>query len=183
MKNSSSQISPPKEYWVGQDLDWDSASVPTVLWVELPFWIMVPNCSQEIEVNGCKLKVEIRDDYIELYVDLVSDSRLSCFYIGPPKINPKLREQIKELQRPVMQRKCKTVLRICSACNKDVLAKAQQTDRRSIAHFYLRSFCEAHLPIIITFCSIIDYSRMTTFLTRLVLGIYLFGILSQRKEL
>ena len=164
MKDSTSQTSLPREYWVGQDLDWEAASIPTILFVELPFWLMVPNCSQEIEVNGCKFKVDIRDDYIELRAGLICDSRFSCIYIGSPEVNPKLFKQTEKRQKknnvPVMPRKCKTVLRIYSACNKDVLAVAQQSHMRSSAHFYLRSFCEAHIPII---NHILQHYRLSTY--------------------
>ncbi len=164
MKDKTLKTSPPKEYWVGQDLDWESAPIPAVLWVELPFWLMVPNCSQEVGVNGCKFKVDIRDDFIELYANRICDSRLSCIYIGPPEMNPEKLKEIEERQKkmnvPVMPRKCKTVLRIHSVCNENVLAVAQRYDKPSSAGLYLRALCEAHFPVI---NNILQQYRLSTY--------------------
>ncbi len=149
---SHGKVPIPQEYWIGEELDWEAPSIPVDLYVELPFWIMVPDCLQDVEVHGHTFNVEIEDSYIEKYVGAVSDSRVNCVYIGPTKpkqTNPELENFVKEGQVPVMDRKCKTVLRIHSACNKDVLTAAKQEDRRSrSARFYLVSFCAAHIEII-----------------------------------
>jgi hypothetical protein len=147
---SSEEVSPPQEYWVGQELDWEAPSIPVDLRVELPFWIMVPDCVQDVDVNGHKFSVEIKDNYVELYARAVVDSRSTCVYFGPPrKLDPELKKAIKKSHAPVLSRKCKTVLRIYSACNKDVLKAAKPEDKRSrSAHLYLRSFCAAHIEVV-----------------------------------
>lgn len=149
---------------IGQELNWEAPSVPVDLYVELPFWIMVPDCLQDVKVHGHTFNVEIKDSYIEKYAGAVSDSRLNCVYIGPPEPDqpsPELENLIKEGHAPVMDRKCKTVLRIHSACNKDVLTAAQQEDKRSrSAHPYLESFCEAHLEVI---NHLVQHYRLSTY--------------------
>jgi hypothetical protein len=111
---------------------------------------MVSNCTQDVEVNGHKFKVDIRDDSIELYGNVVVDSRLTCVYIGPAKKpSPDLLRALKKGKATVMSRKCKTVLRIHSACNKDVLAASRETGRRKrAAYAYLTSFCEGHFDVV-----------------------------------
>jgi hypothetical protein len=147
---SSEKTLIPDSYWIGQELDWQAATVPVQLYVELPYWLMVPDCTQDVEVNGHKFKVDIREDCIELYGNVVVDSRFTCLYIGPPKRpSPDLLKAIKKGKATVMSRKCKTVLRIHSDCNKDVLAASREKNgRRNPAYGYLRSFCEAHFDVV-----------------------------------
>jgi hypothetical protein len=149
---SPEKVPIPQEYWIGEELDWEAPSIPIELFIELPFWIMVPDCIQDVEVHGHTFNVEIKDSYIEKYVGAVSDSRLNCVYIGPPKPaqpSPELENFVKEGQVPVIDRKCKTVLRIHSACNEAVLTVAKQEDKHSHpAHLYLRSFCAAHIEVV-----------------------------------
>ncbi len=35
----------PSSYWVGEELNWEADPVPVILFVELPFWLMVSDCS------------------------------------------------------------------------------------------------------------------------------------------
>lgn len=147
---SHGKVPIPQEYWIGQELDWEAPSIPVDLRVELPFWIMVPDCAQDVDVNGHKFRVEVKDCYVELYAGVVVDSRYTCVYFGPPrKLAPELRKAIKKSHAPALSRKCKTVLRIYSACNKDILEAAKPEDKRSrSAQLYLRSFCAAHIEVV-----------------------------------
>jgi hypothetical protein len=147
---SHGKVPIPEKYWIGQELNWEAPSIPVDLRVELPFWIMVPDCVQDVDVNGYKFNIGIKDSYVELYAGVVSDSRFTCVYFGPPrKLDPEVENAIKESGAPVLSRKCKTVLLIHSACNKDVLAAAKQEDKRPpAAELYLRSFCAAHIEVV-----------------------------------
>lgn len=42
-----------------------AATVPVELYVELPYWLMVTDCVQRVEVNGCEFLVDVRDSYVE----------------------------------------------------------------------------------------------------------------------
>lgn len=147
---SSEKTSIPDSYWIGEELDWQATTVPVELYVELPYWLMVPDCAQDVEVNGHKSLVDIREDFVELYAHVVVDSRSTCLYIGPPKRpSPALLNAIKKSKATVINRKCKTVLRIYSDCNKDALAAFRETGRRRrAAYAYLTSFCEAHFDVV-----------------------------------
>ncbi len=162
MSNNNAQSS--RKVPLPQELDWEAPSVPVDLYVELPFWVMVPDCLQDVKVCGHTFNVEIKDGYIEKYAGAVSDSRINCVYIGPPKPDqpsPELENFISESHVPVMERKCKTVLRIHSACNKDVLMAAKPDDKRSrSAYLYLESFCEAHLEVI---NHLVQHYRLSTY--------------------
>jgi hypothetical protein len=103
-----------------------------------------------MEVNGHKFSVDIREDFVELYAHIVVDSRSTCLYIGPPqRLRPDVLKAIKKSKATVISRKCKTVLRIHSDCNRDVLAASRETGRRRrAAYAYLTSFCEAHFDVV-----------------------------------
>ena len=139
-----------RSYWVGQELDWHATTVPVQLHVELPYWLMVPDCTQNVEVNGHTFLVDIRDDYVELYLNVIGDSKSTCFYTGPPqRLRPDVQNAIDKSKAPTMRRKCKTVLLIHSECSKDVVVASRQKDqRRRPALLYLQSFCEAHLEVV-----------------------------------
>ncbi len=153
----------PESYWLGQDLDWNAVLRDVTLYTELPFWLMVPNCSIRVEVQGHEFEVDISDCSFEVYADLVRDSRASCIYIGsnPDNLEPDIKKFIEEEEVPITVRKCKTVLRIHSACNTDVLDAEEEESRRSnAAHWYLRAFCEAHLPIV---NKLLQHYRLATY--------------------
>jgi hypothetical protein len=150
LEGSSVKLS-PESYWLGQELDWEAQWVPVVLWAELPFWLMVADCSMQVELRGHQFKVDIRSSFVELYAGEVVDSRRTSVYIGsnPQQLNPELRKELEEANVPILPRVCKTVLRIYSRCNSDVLAAIDEESRRSnTAHLYLMALCEAHFEVV-----------------------------------
>jgi hypothetical protein len=151
-KPESPKMNPtPSTYWIGQDLDWEAATIQVDLRVELPFWLMVPDCVLEVDINTYKFEIEIKEGYIELYAGAISDSRFNCVHFGPQqKLSPELEKGIKEAKVPVLRRKCKTVLIIRTDCNKDVLLASNDTNKRrsGSANLYLKSFCDAHIEVI-----------------------------------
>jgi hypothetical protein len=135
---------------VGQELDWNADTTPVQLRVELPYWLMIPDCTQDVEVNGHKFAVHICAHHEEVYANVVLDSRSSCINIGPPKpLSPVLQKAIDKSGATILPRKCKTVVTIHSDCNKDVIAASSEKGRRKkSAYMYLKSFCEAHFEVI-----------------------------------
>lgn len=166
MNNSSegSSVKPvPESYWLGQDLDWESEWSPVVLWAELPFWLMITDCSLQIEVRGHQFKVDIRSNFVELYAGEVADSRGTSVYIGsnPEQLNAELRKGLEEADIPILPRACKTVLRVYSRCNSDVLIAIDEEGRRSnTAHMYLKALCEAHFEVV---NQIVQLYRLSTY--------------------
>lgn len=139
----------PDSYYVGQELDWNAPWAPVSLWVELPYWLMVPNCGLTVSVNGCDIHAEIRDDYYEVHDGEFADSRHRRLYLGPATA-----ELDQLLQTPAgaaapVRRKCKTVMRVMTRCNADVLAAATEGgSRERVSGYYLTKLCSAHLPIL-----------------------------------
>jgi len=141
----------PESYWVGQDLNWEAPWSQVTIWVELPFWLMVSDCSLLIEIHEHEFKVDIRNYFIELFANRIVDSRDTSVYIGPEinKNNAELSKAIKKAKAVVLPRQCKTVLQINSRCNSDVLAATDEENRRSReAYMYLKALCEAHFEVV-----------------------------------
>ncbi|MDQ4076706.1 MAG: hypothetical protein M3220_10745 [Chloroflexota bacterium] len=141
----------PESYWLGQELDWDAPWEPVVLWVELPFWLMVSDCSLRVKVNGHEFQVDVQGSFVELYAGEVLDSRRTAVYVGPnpEHLNPELRQELERENISTLPRPCRSVLRIHSRCNGDVLAAVQEDNRRArTAHSYLMALCEAHFEVV-----------------------------------
>lgn len=141
----------PSSYSIDQDIDWNAPHVPVALFVELPYWLMVSDCTLQVAINQHVFEVDVRSDYFELYANEVLDSRRSRLHIGamPAHLSQEAIKVIEENRVPVLPRKCKTVLKIHSTCNEAVIAdEAGEARRANMAKLYLRSFCEGHLGVI-----------------------------------
>lgn len=154
----------PSSYAVGQEIDWAAPWVDVNLWAELPFWLMVGDTVVSVEVGGHNFEIAIHENYFELHVGVLSDSKQNVVYRGPFKRNDDLGEEIQAFIKtqptvPLMWRKSKTVLKIKSRCNEDVWNRAQgqnKLDTMPIAdraamngvRFYLAELCRAHIPVV-----------------------------------
>jgi hypothetical protein len=151
-------------YAVGQEINWEAPWIEVCLWVELPFWLMVGNTTVSVEVEGHNFEIAIHENYFELHVGVLSDSKQNVVYQGPLKEKDDLAEEVRNLidarpNVPFMWRKCKTVLKIKSRCNEDVWNTTQE---KHVAHknalsyraalnairFYLAELCRAHIPVV-----------------------------------
>lgn len=144
----------PMSYVFGQSIDWSADLTPVVLFVELPFWLMTPSYTFDVHEAGHTYKVDVTDAFGELFAGEATDSRRTSLYIGPmdyERIPGPLQEEIERREMPVLWRPCKTVVRVHSRANSDVLdALTDDTHfprAREVEH-YLRALCETHLPIL-----------------------------------
>jgi hypothetical protein len=140
----------PRSYRVGQRLDWDAPWTPVRLYVELPFWLMVPDCQVNVTVGGHRFPVEVKGQYFEVHVQQWMRARRSCVHIGPPiPATSPLQAKLDRLNAGVLPRKCRTVLRIQTRCNADVLnAYTEGGPRRNEARQYLIALCSGHIPVV-----------------------------------
>jgi len=139
-------------YFVGQELNWNAPWVKVRLWVELPFWLMMNNAVMTLEFNGHPFEIEVHDNYWELHVGNVTDSRFSVCYQGPLKKRNQLSKEIQQFLRkhrgiPVIWRKCKTLLKVVSRCNEDVWNAAGRKVSPAV-QLYRSELCRAHVPVI-----------------------------------
>lgn len=150
-----SKLEGAPSYYFGQDGDWDSPLVDVYLTVELPFFVFVPWGDVAIEHGGVSTVVRLCPPYYEEFGVKVTDSRQSRSYIGPRSSEPRRRSP--EVQRfidengvPLMERDCKTVLRISAKCHEYFLARTEYTLPRQKVEVgaYLASLAEGHLPLV-----------------------------------
>jgi hypothetical protein len=144
-----------RRFLVGGDLNWGAPWIDVTLWVELPFWLMVNNATYLIEVDGHGFQVALHDDYFELYGGEVSDSKRTVCYRGPVKRPDDMSRELQQLRKdnpgtPFVWRKCKTVLKIATRCNRDVWSAAATGGelRRATIDLYLAELCRAHIPVV-----------------------------------
>jgi hypothetical protein len=95
------------------------------------------------------------DDFSELFAGEVTDSRRTSLYIGPEeyeRVHPEIRAELERQQIAPVWRPCKSVVRIHSRANSDVLDAVADAEvgppRSREAQYYLQALCEAHLPIL-----------------------------------
>jgi hypothetical protein len=153
---SSNEVSPPSQFAIGEDLNWDAPWIDVNLWGgELPFWLMVDNTTVNVDVEGHEFSIALHDDYFELHGQGAFDSKQTVCYRGPLRKLDELSDDIQQLRRnspelPLIWRKCKTVLKIGTRCNEDVWAASmgEKDLRESTTKLYLGELCKAHIPIV-----------------------------------
>jgi len=85
------------------------------LFVELPFWLMTPSYTFDVEVEGCTYALDVIDYFAELFGGDVTDSRRTSLYIGPQeyeKVHREIRDELEQQQIAAVWRPCKSVVRI-----------------------------------------------------------------------
>lgn len=141
----------PETYEFGQELNWDAPSLPVALYVELPFWLFVPNTTVAVTCGARTFRVDVRDNFEEVHAGLVTSTRWRLVHLGPEgvRLPNELRETVEKAGVPLVKRPCKTVLRVESSCNADVLASIKEgRPGANAARYYLRDFCAAHVRVV-----------------------------------
>jgi hypothetical protein len=153
--NSSNVQQPPSSFAIGDDLEWSAPWIDVSLWVELPFWLMTDNATVPIEVKGHEFQIALHENYFELHVGQITDSRRSVVYRGPLKKLEELSEGIQELRNkrpdlPLMWRKCKTIVKIATRCNEQIWDASFERAklRPATIEFYKDALCRAHIPVL-----------------------------------
>lgn len=138
---------------IGKDLNWDAPSIPTLLTVELPYWLLVPDCTQIVICHDHKFEVRIKGGCYELFHNEFHESRATSMNIcsNPQIMTPEERRLVRKMKLKLSRRKCKTVLQIPASCNEDVLLATTEEGRRSIeAIQYLQTFCGTYIEVVNT---------------------------------
>lgn len=140
----------PRRAAVGDNLDWNADWEDVTLCLELPFWLMVPDCTVNVNARGHDFSVSVTEHYCQIHGMQLTDSLQTCSYQGPFPPPKRILETSIASGVATMLRKCKTVLRIASRCNADVCRASGEEDakRRRSADYYLVSLCSAHVPIV-----------------------------------
>ena len=141
----------PKESFPGKDLDWASERIPVQLTVEVPFWLMIPDCEVTLTHDGAVVSAAVKNDYTEVIAGpFYQDSRANVVYVGPPIENrsKELPRSVASTARPII-RFMKTVVQFKAEALKDVFQAWQElslTPREEVKKYLhaMRRRNEAH---------------------------------------
>jgi hypothetical protein len=134
-------------------LNWGSPFHEILLHAELPFWLLVADCSLRVTVMDCTLELSITGRAIEIqrghaYRDSHSNTAIVEKAEGKPS------DRAAAILRGMNQdrftlRTTRTLISIKTNVLGDALAAIQESGRRRVdAQIYFRSFVHAHLPFV-----------------------------------
>jgi len=157
MNEMNEKFGPPPESWTyGDGIDWSSPLLETIMDVELPFWLMMPEGEVTVNWSGIEFDITVNQLRMECFLDFFTDSRQTMIFQGP--LNPnlimhpdRLAKNSAEQGHPVVVRPCKTVLGLKAFAHTDAFRELTDTDRPGVARehgTYWASLCEAHIPIV-----------------------------------
>jgi hypothetical protein len=145
----------PEQVTFGDGIDWSSELAETMLYVELPFWLMLSPGPVDIEWAGTTFTIHVCPMWMEVFVHEVTDSRVTVAHQGPwhPTYEPtqELAVELARHQEPWMRRLCKTVLRLSTRAHSSAfreLGPAELPRVRAEQEAYWASLCEAHIPVV-----------------------------------
>ena len=156
--SASSSSSPPPvaipaAVWPGMTLNWASPSREILLHAELPFWLLVADCSLRVTVMDCTLELSITGRAIEIQRGIAyQDSHSNTAIIEKAEGKPSDRAAAilgDMKQSRFTLRTTRTLISIKTNVLGDALAAIQEGGRRRVdAQMYFRSFVHAHLPFV-----------------------------------
>ncbi len=143
----------PDRFVLGDGIDWSSQLGETTLYIELPFWLMMPPGPVEIEWTERPFVVHVCGPWMEVFVHEMLDSRASQIFQGPLDRDYQPPEDIAaalaERKAPWMRRRCKTMLRLDARAHKGAFPPVESDgDATGEQEAYWASLCDAHIPII-----------------------------------
>jgi hypothetical protein len=145
----------PRSFTFGDGIEWSSPLNETLLYVELPFWLMTPPGTVAVEWCGTTFPVDICSPWMEVFVVEVTDSRASCIHQGPWRDDYVAEEylptELSEEDLRLLARPTKTVLRLTTRGHAGAfreLAESEPPRARHEQKAYWASLCEAHIPVV-----------------------------------
>jgi hypothetical protein len=151
--SSSSPVAIPAAVWPGMTLNWGSPFREILLHAELPFWLLVADCSLRVAVRDCTLELSITGRAIEIQRGIAyQDSHSNTAIIEKAEGRPS--DRAAAILRGMNQsrftlRTTRTLISIKTNVLGDALAAIQEGGRRRVdAQIYFRSFVHAHLPFV-----------------------------------
>jgi hypothetical protein len=143
----------PEEVWPGMTLNWGSPFREILLHAELPFWLLVADCSLRVTIRDCTLELSITGRAIEIqrgkaYKDSHSNTAIIEKVEGKPSDRAAaILDGMK--QSGFTLRTTRTLISLKTNVLEDALAAIQEGGRRRVdAQIYFRSFVHAHLPFV-----------------------------------
>jgi hypothetical protein len=143
----------PAAVWPGMTLNWSSPLREIFLYAELPFWLLVADCSLRVTVGDCPLELSITGTAVEIqrgvtYQDSHSNTAVIEKTAGEPSARAAAILSGEKGSRFTF-RQTRTLISIKTNVLEDAVAAIQEGGRRHIdAQMYFRSFVHAHLPFV-----------------------------------
>jgi hypothetical protein len=151
--SSPSPVAIPKAVWPGMTLNWGSPFREILLHAELPFWLLVADCSLPVTVRDCTLELSITGRAIEIqrgkaYRDSHSNTAIIEKVEGKP--SDRAAAILADMkQSGFTLRTTRTLISIKTNVLEDAIAAIQEGGRRRVdAQMYFGSFVHAHLPFV-----------------------------------
>jgi hypothetical protein len=146
----------PESFSFGDGIDWASEIRETMLYVESPFWLMVPHGDVTIRYADVDFAVSILPPWQEVFAGKVSDAKHTVVRHGPWSKEPwqppeQFAADLAQQQAPLLVRNCKTMIRITALGHADAFSNLPD-DAPPRAYrereAYWASLCEAHIPVL-----------------------------------
>jgi hypothetical protein len=151
--SSPSPVAIPEAVWPGVTLNWGSPFREILLHAELPFWLLVADCSLRVTVGDCTLELSITSSAIEIQRGKAyKDSHSNTAIIE--KVEGKPSDRAAAILAGMKQsgftlRTTRTLISIKTNVLEDAIAAIQDGGRRRVdAQMYFRSFVHAHLAFV-----------------------------------
>lgn len=134
----------------GKELNWDSERVPVRLMVELPFWLLMPNSSLNLTVEGCRVPTTLINNGVEFQVGhQFTRTHEPTVFIGPIEAVQETPVSVGSLASGGLLRTTRTLLSFQTTAHSDALAAVGATGRRRQDGLdYFRSFAVGHLAFV-----------------------------------
>jgi hypothetical protein len=145
----------PETFMFGDGIDWSSPLEAIPLYVELPFWLMMPHGDLDVVWSGTSFRVNVMRSWMEVFAVEFLDSRKTLLRHGPwAKWEPPA-DVAAELDKngvPLISRPCKTVVRLNTRAHLGAFRQVDpETEPPRIdgeQRAYWASLCEAHIPVL-----------------------------------
>ena len=151
--SSPSPVAIPEAVWPGMTLNWGSPFREILLHAELPFWLLVVDCSLRVTIGDCTLELSITSSAIEIQRGKAyKDSHSNTAIIE--KVEGKPSDRAAAILAGMKQsgftlRTTRTLISIKTNVLGDAIAAIQEGGRRRVdAQMYFRSFVHAHLAFV-----------------------------------
>jgi hypothetical protein len=138
--------------WPGSSLDWSSPREEVLLYIELPYFLMVEEYACEVTHGDASVKVEVVHGCTEVQTSFTNHKNHdnTIFVTRPGETEPRpVQEAVESSRSGFSARDHRTTLVITTSVHADVLTAIDEPARReNDARTYLTALMVGHLPVV-----------------------------------
>lgn len=146
---------PPGRFMFGDGIDWSSHLEPIPLYVELPFWLMMPPGDLNVEWEGVRFRINVMRPWMQVFAGEVLDSLTTVIHQGPWgrwEAPSELAKELDDQGMVTMSRPCRTVVRLNTRAHlsafREIDPEKEPPRVAAEQRAYWASLCEAHIPVL-----------------------------------